>query len=113
MLATNKPYVLTSEQGAAYWFLGSLARVKASGDQTGGAVGIVELVSPAGYETPLHVHTDDEAFYVLEGKMTLFVGDQVIKLGPGSYAFAPRGIPHGFRFEGPQVLLNIALALRS
>lgn len=111
MSTMHQPYALASEQGAAYWFLGALARVKARGDQTGGAVGIVELVAPPGYETPLHVHADDEAFYILEGEMTLFVGDQVLLLEPGCYAFAPRGIPHGFRYAGPQGGRHLTLAL--
>ncbi|MDO9338884.1 MAG: cupin domain-containing protein [Caulobacter sp.] len=47
------------------------------------------------YRTPLHVHhRTDESFHVLEGRLTLFVDGAVRVLGPGDYAFIPRGTPH-------------------
>jgi uncharacterized RmlC-like cupin family protein len=49
---------------------------------------------------PLHVHHgDDETFYILEGRMTLFVGELTIDVPAGSCAFAPRGLPHTYRVE--------------
>jgi quercetin dioxygenase-like cupin family protein len=48
-----------------------------------------------GYNTPLHVHHEtDETFYVVSGELTLFVKGASHKLGPGDYAFVPRGTPH-------------------
>jgi quercetin dioxygenase-like cupin family protein len=43
---------------------------------------------------PLHVHDFDEAFYVLEGELTLQVGDELITLGAGGLGFAPGGTRH-------------------
>ena len=52
---------------------------------------------PAGLQTPLHVHyREDEGFYVLEGSVTIQVGDETVELGPGQHAFGPRDIPHRF-----------------
>jgi hypothetical protein len=48
----------------------------------------------------LHVHhSEDEAFYVLEGRMTLFVGDSQIEIAAGESAVASRGVPHVYRVD--------------
>jgi mannose-6-phosphate isomerase-like protein (cupin superfamily) len=46
---------------------------------------------------PLHLHrSDDEAWYVLEGKLCVQVGEQVVEAGPGSAVSVPRGTPHTY-----------------
>jgi quercetin dioxygenase-like cupin family protein len=85
------------------WFLANLATVKVEGAQTGGSWSMVELAGPRGDMPPLHVHVDeDEAFYVLEGRLTVFVGDEEIVLEPGDCAVAPKGIPHVYRVDSEQ-----------
>jgi quercetin dioxygenase-like cupin family protein len=38
---------------------------------------------------------EDEVFWVLlEGEMTVEVGDETIKASPGSIVFSPRDLPH-------------------
>ena len=79
-------------------FLAGRARVHVSAEQTADTFALLEVFHPAGDQPPLHVHHDsDETFYVLEGEMTLWVGDQTRVLRPGDSAFAPRGIPHTLR----------------
>ncbi len=75
-------------------FLGCRARVLASTE----ALGLVDMVEvPAGHMPPLHVHrNEDEGFYVLEGRVTLFLPGCSIELGPGEFHLAPRGIPHSY-----------------
>lgn len=69
--------------------------IKASGSHTGGALGAVEIVSPRGAAPPLHVH-EDEAFYVLDGEYTIYLGSKSLNAGPGALAFGPRGVAHGY-----------------
>ena len=46
---------------------------------------------------PLHVHHgDDEAWYVLEGRLRFRIGDQVREAGPGQAVLAPKGTPHAY-----------------
>ena len=47
-------------------------------------------------------------FYVLEGTLTLRLGDRTIEAGPGSFACVPPGVVHTFANdgEGPVRLLN-------
>ena len=85
-------------------FLGSRARILASGDETAGALGLVDMVEvAAGDMPPLHVHhREDEGFHVLEGSVSLHLPGRRIDLGPGDFAVAPRGVPHAYRVgDGP------------
>jgi quercetin dioxygenase-like cupin family protein len=83
-----------------YWFIASLLKVKLTGAETDGRLAVVEVTGPAGDMPPLHVHhADDETFVIDEGEMTLYVEDRVLRGGPGSVLFAPRGVPHTYRIE--------------
>jgi quercetin dioxygenase-like cupin family protein len=74
-----------------------LAEVKASAADTGGRYSLVEITAPAGHQVPLHVHyRDDEGFYVLEGSVTIHVGDETVELSAGQHAYGPRDVPHTF-----------------
>jgi len=45
----------------------------------------------------LHFHAaQEDSFYVLEGVLTLQLGEDVVELGPGDFATAPPGVPHSF-----------------
>ena len=88
-------------RGQQRWFFGMLAEVKASAAETGGRYTLVEITAPPGLASPLHVHyDDDEGFYVLEGSVTIIVGDETVELSAGQHAFGPRDVPHKFE-AGP------------
>jgi mannose-6-phosphate isomerase-like protein (cupin superfamily) len=64
---------------------------------------VVEWGDPGGVTGPdrpiagLHVHhSDDEAWYVLEGTLGFRLGDETVEAGPGEVVFARRGTPHTF-----------------
>ena len=96
-----QPYALAKEEGPALWFLNGLLILKATGEQTGGAFALIDNVGPPGGGSPYHVHhNEDEAFYVLEGEITVYVGEERIKAQPGTWVYGPRDVPHGFRIEG-------------
>ena len=45
----------------------------------------------------LHVHDEqDDTFFILEGVLTVQVGDEVFDLEPGDFATVPPGTPHCF-----------------
>lgn len=67
------------------------------GSLTGGRFDF--MVGNIGYlqGPPLHVHDDqDDTFYVLEGVLTVQVGDKVMEVGPGDFVSVPPGVPHTF-----------------
>jgi mannose-6-phosphate isomerase-like protein (cupin superfamily) len=107
--AADRTFAHDSGEGEAWWWFGMLATIKATGEQTGGRYSLVEILAPDGYEAVLHVHhQEDEGFYILEGEMTFYVGDQTIKARPGSFLFGPKDVPHTFRVDsGPAKLLFV------
>src|SRR2546426_2046470 len=94
------PIVLQAHEGEAIWFLDSLVTVKAARESTGGwALG---EIAAAGHAPPLHAHhSEDEAFYVLEGEMAIICGDRRFNAVAGSFVLIPRGVPHTFKVEQP------------
>jgi mannose-6-phosphate isomerase-like protein (cupin superfamily) len=78
----------------------------------GGALGfyLAEHPIPPGYFVPPHVHDeDDEAFYIVQGELTLITAKGESAAGPGSFVVLPRGEAHGFRndTDGAVILLCV------
>jgi quercetin dioxygenase-like cupin family protein len=77
--------------------LGDEMRLLAVGEGTGRRFDFMigtfsYLVGP-----PLHTHRDqDDTFYVLDGVLSVQIGDEVYELEPGDFATAPPGVPHTF-----------------
>jgi quercetin dioxygenase-like cupin family protein len=94
---TPKPVAVAKDEGEARWWFGTLAVIKATAADTGGQMTIVEITNPPGFAGPLHVHhREDEGFWVLEGDVTVEVGDTTIEAHAGDYVFGPRDIPHRY-----------------
>lgn len=70
---------------------------------TGGAMSIVDSLSPVGSGPPRHVHmAEDETFVMLTGLCRVWIeGEESIK-GPGETVFIPRGTEHTFRVIGDE-----------
>jgi quercetin dioxygenase-like cupin family protein len=84
----------------AYWWQGSLMRIKTRACDTAGALGVVEGTFYRGFGPPLHVHSrEDEALYVLEGEIRFRLGDDELVAGPGTWVWGPRGVPHAFKVQ--------------
>jgi quercetin dioxygenase-like cupin family protein len=46
--------------------------------------------------TGIHVHTDHEQYgVILQGRVEMQVGEEVVQLGPGDTYWCPRNLPHG------------------
>jgi quercetin dioxygenase-like cupin family protein len=101
MNAHRSPIVLGPAEGEALWCVGVLSTVKAAADQTASAYSLVEDLAPKGSGTPLHRHReDDEAFYILDGEMTFYLGnDEPIRASAGCFVHIPGGTVHAFRVE--------------
>lgn len=92
-----EPTAVPCGRGKARWWSGQLAELKATAEDTGGRLTIVEVTCAPGFQAPLHVHhREDEAFWILDGEVTIEVGERTIKASAGDYAFGPRDIPHRY-----------------
>src|SRR5262245_25783412 len=59
---------------------------------------------------PLHLHHEqDDTFFVIEGTLTVQVGDELFELNAGDLVCAPKGVPHTFANvgKGPERVINI------
>lgn len=83
--------------GEGTWHLDSLWSWKIPAAVTGGAFTMAEQLLPRGSAPPVHRHTrEDEAWVVLDGELTFFLGQDEHPAGPGTYVFGPRGHAHTF-----------------
>jgi quercetin dioxygenase-like cupin family protein len=80
---------------------GRSAALKLLGGETAQSIMLFEETAPAGTETTFHLHHDsDEVAYVLEGEVTMKIGDEVTIGKAGSCAFFPRNVPHAWKNTG-------------
>jgi quercetin dioxygenase-like cupin family protein len=94
------PYARRMSRDSSVSYMDCLFSVLAGSEQTDGRFGLMEMVAPKGREPSRHLHyTDDEGFYVLEGELTFYVGEQRYAAGPGTFVFLPHGVAHSYTFE--------------
>lgn len=111
-LETTGVVVRAAGEGPATWAMGSLFERLATGDETGGALGLSLVTQPPGVATPLHEHGNEaEAFYLIDGTMTYRAGDDIHRLQAGSFIYLPKGLPHAFRITGETPARFIALTV--
>lgn len=107
-------YVLGEGGGDVIRFLETLMTVKAGSKETGNAFTLLEWTGPVGFAPPPHTHlVEDEAFYILEGSMTVTCGEKRWEAGAGSFVFLPRGVVHGFTITGDKPLRGLQLTVPS
>ena len=86
----STPYHVPNGGGPARWHLGALLTFKATASQTGGRLWAKELLAERGMATPVHRHSrEDEAFYVLEGEISVHVGDDIVRARQGTSCGPP------------------------
>lgn len=84
---------------------------KATGDETGDAYTLFQLRGPGGLATPMHRHeNEEEGFYIVDGQVTIFADSAENQLGPGGFAFVPRGTTHAFRLDSTQATLLLLIS---
>jgi quercetin dioxygenase-like cupin family protein len=99
------------DPGSAVWYMGNLFGILAGSEETGRRFALIETLSRKSTEPPRHFHRDeDEAWYVLEGEISFYIGDETHRATPGQFVFAPRGVPHSFVFETDVIRMLILLA---
>jgi quercetin dioxygenase-like cupin family protein len=100
-MAQVQGLAVSGDEGAARWWFGALAVIRATAAETGGQLAIVEITEPPGAEAPLHVHhREDEGFWVLAGDVHFEVGEATFEATAGDFAFGPRDVPHRYTVGG-------------
>ena len=95
------PIQVPNDGGTKANVLGIPMAIRIHGRDTGGVVSAVESYDVPGGGPPLHVHRrEDETFQILEGEYEWNVGGKTFIAQKGTTIFAPRGIPHTYRYLG-------------
>jgi quercetin dioxygenase-like cupin family protein len=103
-------YVLEATEGEALWFADSLVSYKTTGNETRGGMTVAEVRAPRGAGSPRHRHElEDEAWYVLSGELTFWLGDEVRTVGAGTFVFGPRQVEHRFRVDSDEARFLLLL----
>lgn len=97
------PYRRTQAVGRTVQHLGALFTWLARAEDTGGAFSLIDVHARQGTEPPPHTHTyEDEAFFVIDGELTVRVSGETMRLSAGDFAFLPRGHQHHFTIGSEQ-----------
>lgn len=111
MQQTTERTVLGPDEGQTLNLMALGVRFMVEAPTTDGAFSLVEhTMPPRSLGAPVHTHTrEDEYSYVLEGRVGIQLGDDVVEAGPGDLVLKPRDIPHAFWNAGdsPARLLEI------
>jgi quercetin dioxygenase-like cupin family protein len=77
--------------------------LKVRGEHTGGSVTAFENIIAPGDGPPLHTHTnEDEAWYVIEGRLRFHLGDELAEVSTGGFVFVPRSTLHCIQNAGAE-----------
>jgi quercetin dioxygenase-like cupin family protein len=107
---TADAYVLEASEGEALWFADALVTYKTTGAETDGGLTVAEVRAPRGAGSPRHRHEhEDEAWYVMSGELTFWLGDQVRTVGAGTFVFGPRDVEHRFRVDSEEARFLLLL----
>ena len=99
-LPGSEPLIRNMDAAPAYWLVDVLWVVLADGRDTGGRFSMMEQLLPRGSGPGPHKHTwSDETFYMLDGEITLLVGDEIRTARKGDFIMVPRSTRHAFRVD--------------
>lgn len=95
------PILTPAEGGRKLNVLGIPMVLRIDGRQTGGIVSAVESHDITAGGPPLHIHRrEDETFQILDGEYEWTVGEKTFIAKTGDTIFAPRDVPHTYRYLG-------------
>lgn len=79
---------------------GALFNFLATGEQTNNQFSLIFIEVLKGNEPPAHTHkNEDESYYILEGEIKFWVGDETFVARAGDFVHLPRNVPHKFELQ--------------
>ena len=88
-------------EGEAFWLLGDHYTFKISSEETMGSLAVIEHTSFPQNGPPPHIHhREDESFYILEGMVSVLLGDQSLEAHMGDFIHIQKGTLHTYKNIG-------------
>lgn len=95
------PIHLRSGEGRQLKVITDLVTIKATAAENGGTYSMFEVETPPAGGCPPHTQRyEQETFFVMEGTCEFMINEEQIELGPGDFAFVPRGATHAYANGG-------------
>jgi quercetin dioxygenase-like cupin family protein len=111
---TPPPTIRTESEGRTIAVVGDVYRFLGTGKETSGRYAMWEALVPAGGGPPPHTHSrEDEAFFILEGEITFYLGEKKVVARAGAFANMPVGQQHCFKNESgkpARMIISVAPA---
>ena len=92
----SRAIFLANGDGEHMRVLGADATVKATADDTAGAMEWVEFTAERGIAVPPHRHAWGESYYILDGTLEVQVGGRKHQATAGAFVMIPPRALHGF-----------------
>jgi quercetin dioxygenase-like cupin family protein len=100
----RKGFALKRGEGRAVWYAGNLMEFKLDRESSNGLLTFIDIMFRRGEEPPVHVHHfEDELYFVLEGEVRFWVGNEEFLANAGTLVYLPRDVPHALAVENPGV----------
>src|SRR6266567_3423423 len=77
------------------------------GDKNNASISAYIVKAPPGKGPPLHTHPYVETIFMVEGRATVMIGDEVCEAKAGDIAVIPPNTPHKFVNSGSTILRQI------
>ena len=104
-------YGMRSDDGEALWLGSALGLIKAAAETTDGRFFAMEIRAPEGFFSPLHVHRDqDEFFILLNGDMRVQHGGDIFEAETGALVYGPRQVPHSLYVDSDEARMLLILS---
>jgi quercetin dioxygenase-like cupin family protein len=104
-ITAPQPVITAASAGTVFHAFGQKITILLDGEKTGRNYTQWIDETPPGGGPPPHRHwNDDEWFFVLEGQVSFFDGNEWHSASPGASAFMPRGSIHTFKNNGTSTL---------
>lgn len=103
-------YARTPDDQNTFLCLGQRTSYLVNGEETCDTYAIIEQEFRKGLEPPAHVHRrEEETFYVVNGELTVTIGETSVQAAAGSVVVLPRGIKHAYTVvsETAKVLITV------
>lgn len=95
--------VVHNQEGQSIRVLHDQICIKWKSQDSANQMTVITVDAPAGSMVAPHMHlAEEESYYMLEGSITVQVGDRETVVQSGDFVHIPAGIVHGYRNESNQ-----------
>ena len=92
------------------WYMSNLTTYLVEEEDSNGDFSLIEAVMEPGNEPPPHVQSrEDEMYYILEGEVDVYVGEEAFKVQTGECVFLPKLKPHAFVIRSSRIRLLLII----